>query len=389
MKKSASIVLLAALAMAGCGEDLAPGTEPMAGPGVTGEGVAFVYVGGVPLPMTTTPRDITIFRLDVATGKLTAAGSAAGATKPSFLAFQARGKFLYAIDEVETGKVVAYSIDQATGALTLLNSASAAGFGPAHISLDRTGKWALTASWADKMPASIGVIPIQPDGRVGEPVDRKDFIPMGYAHYITTSPDNRFVLANLNGEQAVAQYRFDAATGKLTANDPPRATFPPNYGPRHLDFHPNGKFVYVIHEQGGKITVHGYDSARGTLTQLQDVPTLPEGFTGANTTAHVLVHRSGKFLYGSNRGHDSLAIYRVDEATGMLAFVAHQTGVGARPRNFAIDPSGTRLLVASQDEHNLRVYKIDQTTGMLQALGGPQPVGNRPSWVGTLLLPGR
>jgi 6-phosphogluconolactonase len=210
----------------------------------------------------------------------------------------------------------------------------------------------------------------------------------GYAHYITTSPDNKFVLANLNGEQAVALYRFDETTGKLTPNEPPRATFPPNYGPRHLDFHPNGRFVYVMHEQAAKITAHTYDSARGTLTQIQEVPTLPDGFTGMNLTAHILVHRSGKFIYGSNRGHDSIVIYRVDEATGQLTFVGHQTGVGARPRNFTIDPSGTLLLVASQDEHNLRIYKIDQTTGLLSPLGDPQPVGNRPSFVGVLLLPG-
>jgi 6-phosphogluconolactonase len=350
------------------------------------EPVPFVYVGGVPTG-NAGARDITIYRLDRKTGQLTAAGSAAGAARPSFLAFHPTGKFLYAVDEVDAGKVVAYAIDQATGALKLLGQASAAGFGPCHISIDRSGRWALTASWANTNPASIGVLPILPDGRVGEPVERRDFQPMGYAHYITASPDNRLVLANVNGEQATALYRFDAGTGKLTPADPPRITFPADHGPRHLDFHPNGRLVYVIHEQGSKITAHGYDDGR--LTQLQEVSTLPEGFTGTNRTAHVLVHPSGKFLYGSNRGHDSIVIFRIDLQSGRLDFAAHQTGVGARPRNFTIDPSGTLLLVASQDENTLRVYRIDQNTGLLQPLGGPQPVGPRPTFVGVLLLPGR
>jgi 6-phosphogluconolactonase len=373
-------VLLSLAAIAGCKEDApSPGSDGM---------VPFVYVGGWPLPMTTTPRDVTIYKLDMATGALAMVGTAAGASRPTYGTFDPAGKFLYIIDEIDDGKVFSYSIDRATGLLTMLNSASAEGFGPAHISLDRKGKFVLTASWAGDKPASIGVVPIMPDGKVGMPVDRKDFNMKGYAHYITTSPDNKFVLANLNGEQATAIYRFDEATGKLTPNDPPRATFPDGYGPRHLDFHPNGKFVYVIHEQAAKITAHSYDAAKGTLTQIQEVPTLPEGFTGMNTTAQILVHRSGNFVYGSNRGHDSIVIYRIDQA-GRLTFVGHQTGVGARPRNFTMDPTGTLLLVASQDEHNLRVYKIDQASGTLAALGGPQPVGNRPTWIGVLLLPGK
>jgi 6-phosphogluconolactonase len=222
-------------------------------------------------------------------------------------------------------------------------------------------------------------------------VDRKDFMMKGYGHYITTSPDNKFVLANLNGENATVVYRLDETTGKLTPNTPPRLTYPTGYGPRHLDFHPNGKWVYVIHEQGAKITFHTYDATAGTLSApmaADEVPTLPASFTGMSTTAQILVHPSGNFVYGSNRGHDSIVICKVDPATGRLTVVGHQTGVGPRPRNFNFDPSGNLLLVASQDEHNLRVYRVNQTSGMLEPLGGPQPVGNRPSWVGVLLLPG-
>ncbi len=351
--------------------------------------VPFVYVGGVPLPMTTTPRDITIFRLDMETGRLTPAGTATGATKPSFLAFHPDKQHLYAVDEVTDGKVVAYAIDQKTGALTLLNSASAAGFGPCHISsIDRASGHSPPAGPTRCPPASACCRSCQ-TARWGEPVDRKDFNPMGYAHYITSTPDNRFVLANLNGEQATAQYSFDAGTGKLSADDPPRAGYPAGYGPRHLDFYPNGRFVYVIHEQGAKITAHSYDATKGTLSQIQEVPTLPAGFTGMNTTAQILVHRSGKFVYGSNRGHDSIVIYKVDSATGQLTFVGHQSMVGARPRNFNFDPSGKLMLVASQDEHNLRVYRVDQDAGTLAQLGYSQPVGNRPTFVGVLMLPGK
>jgi 6-phosphogluconolactonase len=391
--KQGNRIWLAAVSLSLAAGLACKGHAPSAGsprPGAEMAGLEpFVYVGGWPLSGTSTPREITIYRLDLASGRLTAAGTAAGPKTPTFMAFHPGGKFAYVIDEVDDGKVYAYAIDPATGALTLLNSASAAGFGPTHMALDRSAKFVLTASWAGDNPASIGVVPILPDGKVGEPVDRKDFMSKGYAHYVTTSPDNKFVLANLNGEQATALFRFDAATGKLTPNDPPRVTYPAGYGPRHLDFHPSGKFVYVIHEQGAKITAHRYDSAQGTLTQLQEVPTLPEGFTGANTTAQILVHPSGKFVYGSNRGHDSVVIYRIDETTGMLSLVGHQTGVGARPRNFTIDPTGALLLAASQDEHNVRVYRIDQTTGQLQLLGDPQPVGYRPSFVGVLFLPGR
>jgi 6-phosphogluconolactonase len=348
-----------------------------------------VYIGGVPAAGASS-RDITIYRLDRASGHLTAIASAPGAQRPSFLAFHPGGRFLYAVDEVDAGKVVAWTIDPHTGALNLLGRASAGGFGPCHIAVDRSGRWALTASWANTNRASVAVVPIQPDGRVTEPVERKDFQPMGHAHYITTSPDNRFVLANINGEQATAIYRFDVETGKLTPADPPRITFPAGYGPRHLDFHPNGRFVYVIHEQGSKITAHTWDATAGRLTQLQEVPTLPEGFPGENNrTAHVLVHPSGRFLFGSNRGHDSLVIFQIDPASGRLTFVAHQTGVGARPRNFTIDPSGTLLLVASQDEGTLRTYRVDRQSGRLHPLGDPQPAGPRPTFVGFLPSPAR
>jgi len=228
------------------------------------------------------------------------------------------------------------------------------------------------------------------DGKVGTPVDAHVFSVNGHAHFITTDPTNKFVFASINGEKYIAQYKFDATIGKLTENTPFKAvrTGTPA-DPRHMDFHPNGKFAYAINESAGSVTAFTFDSVTGLLAQLQDIPTLPAGFTGMNSTAQILVHKSGKFLYGSNRGHNSIVIYSVDATTGMLTLVGHQTmGVGAHPRNFNIDPTGALLLVASRDEGTVSIFKIDQATGMLQPLGAPVPVGIKPTYVGVLNIPG-
>jgi 6-phosphogluconolactonase len=356
---------------------------PDFGPAPTGAGPV-VYVGGF-------RPEIDVFRLDMTTAKLTQVGQVANPPmQPSFFAWASSGKFTYSVDEVDKGRVVSYSVDQATGLLTRLNDVPAYGVGPTYIALDRTGKWALTASWAEDQPASISVVPIGADGMVGMPVDSHVFSVNGHAHFITTDPTNKFVFASINGEKYIAQYKFDAATGKLTENTPFKAIRTPTPAdPRHLDFHPNGKFLYAINESVNSVTVFGFDSTTGLLTQLQDIPTLPAGFTGMNTTAQILVHKSGKFLYGSNRGHNSIVVYAVDATTGMLTLVGHQTmGVGAHPRNFNFDPTGTLLLVASRDEGTVSIFKVDQTTGMLQPMGAPVPVGVKPTYVGVLNVPG-
>jgi 6-phosphogluconolactonase len=160
-------------------------------------------------------------------------------------------------------------------------------------------------------------------------------------------------------------------------------------GPRHMDFHPNGKFAYLINEQGNSVTVYALDATTGLLTQIQDIPTLPAGFAGGNSTAHILVHRSGRFVYGSNRGHDSIVIYAVDATTGMLTLVGFQTGVGNTPRNFAIDPTGTLLLVVGQGNGMLSTYRIEQNTGMLSRVGTAFGVGSKPTYVTVQNVPAR
>jgi 6-phosphogluconolactonase len=356
---------------------------PTFGLAPTGAG-PIVYVGGF-------RPEIDVFRLDMGTSKLTQVAQVANPpAQPSFFAWASSGKFAYSVDESDKGMVVSYSVNQATGVLTRVNDAPAYGVGPTYIALDRTGKWALTASWAENQPASISVLPIADDGKVGTPVESRVFSVNGHAHFITTDPSNKFVFASINGEKYIAQYRFDAATGKLTENSPFKAVRTPAPGdPRHLDFHPSGKFLYAGNESLNTITVFSFDGVTGLLTQVQDIPTLPATFTGMNTTAQILAHKSGKFVYISNRGHNSIAIFSVDATTGMLTLVGHQVaGVGVHPRNFNFDPTGTLLLVASRDDSTVTIFKIDQATGMLTQAGPPTHVGIKPTYVGVLNIPG-
>jgi 6-phosphogluconolactonase len=367
--------LLAASVVAGACASSPPPVPSGAAP------LSMVYVGGF-------RAEIDVFRLDPATAAYTRVGTVASpAAMPSFFAWHPSGKFGYSVDEVDDGKIVSYSVDQVTGMLTRLNEAPVMGFGPTYIALDRTARWALTACWAGDHAASIAVSPIGADGKVGPPADRRLFSVRGYAHFITTDPSNRYLFASINGERSIAQYRFDAASGKLTENSPPRV--PRAGGPRHLAFAPGGKFAYVINEQGNTVTSYALDGDTGQLREIQDLSTLPAGFTGHNSTAHILVHPSGRFVYGSNRGHDSIVIYAADPATGLLALIGFQTGVGATPRNFAIDPAGKLLLVLGQTSGQLTTYRIDQTRGTLTQVGAPIPVGAKPTSVTVLDVPAR
>ncbi|HXU80393.1 MAG TPA: lactonase family protein [Polyangia bacterium] len=334
--------------------------------------------------------EIDVFRLDTDKAALTRVGAVANPpAMPSFFAWHPSGRFGYSVDESKDGKVVAYAIDQSTGMLTRLNDAPVKGFGPTYIALDHTGRWALTACWAGGEAATIAVNPIAPDGKVGPPADRRTFPVNGYAHFITTDPTNRYVFASINGQEYVAQYKFDAATGKLTENSPARATRPAGSGPRHMAFHPSGKFAYLINEQGNTVTVYRFDDRTGLLTQIQDLPTLPAGYSGKNSTAHILVHPSGKFVYGSNRGHHSIVIYGVDPATGMLKLISHQMDVGTWPRNFDIDPTGKLLLSLGQNDGKLTIFRIDQSAGTLTKVGTPLAVGTKPTYVGVVDVPAR
>lgn len=328
-------------------------------------------------------KGIYAFRFDAATGKLTPLGLAAESTGPSFLAVHPNRRFLYAVSEVNEfagqkgGAVSAFSIDSATGKLTFLNQAGSRGTGPCHISIDKTGRYALVANYDG---GSVAVLPINGDGHLrdasafvqhtGSSVN-KERQEAPHAHCIFTSPDNRFALAADLGLDELVVYKFDPARGTLTPNNPPFGKTPPGAGPRHFDFHPNGRYVYVINEIQCTASTFEYDRAHGALRLKDTISTLPDGYkvTNDDSTAELRVHPSGKFVYGSNRGHDSIAVFSVDSAEGTLTPVERVSTMGKTPRGFNIDPTGSYLIAANQDSDTLVVFRIDQTTGRLTPTG--------------------
>jgi len=314
--------------------------------------------------------------LDFKTGKLSDPVLAAEAKNPSFLEIHPSGKVLYAVSESGgAGSVTAYAVDATTGDLKVLNQQPSGGAGPCHVSIDHAGRNVLVANYRG---GSASVIPIQSDGSLGEPtgfvqhegssVDpRRQKGP--HAHSINVSPDNRFAFVADLGTDKIMIYRLDVAKGTITANIPAFARVKPGAGPRHFVFHPNGKYAYVINELDCTITAFAYDAASGALTEIQTITTLPDGFGGSNTCAEVRVHPSGKFIYGSNRGHDSIAIYGVDLANGTLTFVEHESTGIRTPRNFNIDSTGEFCLVANQGNDSVVVFRINQKTGALEPTG--------------------
>ena len=333
-------------------------------------------------------RGIYAYRFDAGSGRLTPLGLVAETVSPSFLAVDPSHRFLYAVNEVSTfqgaksGAVSAFALDRKTGKLTFLNQVSSRGAGPCHVSLDKTGKYVLVANYES---GSMAVFPVQSDGRLGEASAFVQHQGHGvnperqegpHAHSIAVSPDNRFVLSADLGLDELLVYRFDPAKGSLTPNTPAFGKVPAGAGARHFDFSPNGKFVYVICEMGSKVTAFSYDPARGALTELETVSTLPKDFKGQSDCAEVQVHPSGKFLYGSNRGHDSIAVFAIDAGRGTLTPVEHVATQGKTPRNFAIDPTGQYLLAANQDSDNIVVFRIDPQTGRLTPTGQALEVGS-------------
>jgi len=326
-------------------------------------------------------QGIYVYRYDAGTGQMTPLGVAAQTKDPSFLVIHPNRKWLYAVNEGQTykgqasGGVSAFAIDRATGKLAFLNEVASRGTDPCYIALDRTGKFALVANYSS---GSVAVFPVLADGRLGEASAFDQHQGSGpnharqegpHAHWIDLSPDNRFALNADLGLDEILVYRFDAAKGSLTPNDPPFAKVDPGAGPRHIAFAPSGKFVYVISEIKATITSFSYDPKNGVLKKLEVVPTLPPDFKGENTSAEIVIHPNGRFLYVSNRGHDSIALFAIDPKSGRLTFVAYTPTQGKEPRNFEIDPSGTRLFVANQESDNIVEFQIDPKSGRLTPSG--------------------
>ncbi len=325
-------------------------------------------------------KGIYAFRFDSGTGKLSAIGLAAATSNPSYLAVHPSHRFLYAANEDDTfqgkptGAVSAFAIDASTGKLKLLNQVSSGGPGPCHLAVDRSGKWLVVANYNG---GSVAAIALNPDGSLGKQTafvqhrgssvnPQRQAGP--HAHFIDFAPGGRFVLSADLGLDQVLTYRFDGQGG-LTPADPPFAKVDPGSGPRHLAFQPDGKFVYLANEMAATVTAFAYDSANGSLKQLQTISMLPKDYTGPKSAAEIAVHPSGRFLYASNRGHDSIAVFAIDPGKGTLTAIEHVPTQGKTPRNFAIDPTGTYLLAANQDSASVVVFRIDSKTGKLSATG--------------------
>jgi 6-phosphogluconolactonase len=325
--------------------------------------------------------DIAWHDVDPATGALSPVGAIpAFAASPSFLAVS--GSHLYAVSESQS-RVGAYAIEPATGALTFINDVDAGGSGPAHISVDRGGHFALVANYDG---GSVSVLAIRPDGGLDAP--RQTLSVGANAHMILTDPSNHFVFVPCKGADRIAQLTFDPATGALAPNPVPQLTTAAGAGPRHLAFAPDGRHAYLINENASTLTALAYDGATGRLSALQTVSTLPANATGSNTGAEVWVHPSGKFVYGSNRGHDSIVTFAIAPTTGLLTLAGHTPTGGATPRDFTLDPAGARLYVANQDSDNVVPFAIDPVTGV--PAPSTQPVAaTTPSFVGIVALPAR
>ena len=352
----------------------------------TGKNQYFVYFGTYTGAKS---QGIYVSRFDLATGKLGAPELAAETKNPSFVTLHPNHRFLYAGGEFTSeggkkgGAVSAFAIDPASGKLTFLNQQPAAGGGsPCHVNVDKAGEHVLAANYGT---GSVVVQAINKDGSIGETTafvqhtgssvnPKRQAGP--HAHAITLDAANHFAFVPDLGLDKVMIYRY-GPKGVLTPNEPAFGAITPGSGPRHIAFHPNGRFAYVINEMACTMTAFSYNARRGELKELQSLSTLPAGESvqPGYSTAEVLVHPSGKFVYGSNRGHDTIAIYAVDAANGKLTLVGHESTQGKVPRCFGMDPTGAYLIAANQNSDNVVVFRIDPKSGKLTPTGQSFEVG--------------
>ncbi len=345
---------------------------------VPAEGTVPIYIGTYTGAKS---KGIYMSRFDLATGKLTSPELAAEVPSPSFLALHPTKSVLYAAGETSNlgdksvGTVEAFRIEAKTGRLTLISRQSSGGAGPCHVAVDQTGACLLVANYGS---GSIAAVPIREDGGLGElgtVVQHKgsSVNPARqagpHAHFIVPDPANRFALACDLGLDQVLVYRLNPAKAELVSNEPSFASVKPGSGPRHLVFDPTGQFVFLINEIGSTLTTFAYDARQGVLKELQTVSTLPVDCAGKSFCAEVQVHPSGKFVYGSNRGHDSIVVFGFDSRRGKLKPVQYQPTQGKTPRHVALDPSGQWLLAANQDSDTIVVFRVDARTGRLSSTG--------------------
>ena len=320
-------------------------------------------------------------RFRPSTGKLTPIELAAETVNPSFLAADPAQRYLFAANEIgdyqhsRSGSVSSFAIDRHSGKLQPLNTVSSRGADPCHLAVDKNGRHVLVANYTG---GSVAVLPVKADGMLGEASDFKQHLGSSvnperqhepHAHNVVLTPDNRFAVVSDLGLDKLLVYRFDMGLGKLTPNDPPFGRVKPGSGPRHFALHPNGRWAYVINEMGNTITAFNWDGEKGSLHEIQTISTLPKDFKGENTTAELVIHPSGRYLYGSNRGHDSIAVYAIDPGKGLLTLLEDVPTLGKEPRNFALDPSGAYLFAANQNSNTVVVFRVNPGTGRLTPTG--------------------
>lgn len=349
-------------------------------------------------------RGIHLFRVDRATGAMTPAGVYEMGTSPSCLTLNAAGTRLYSANETDRvgkdkeGSVSAFAINRADGKLELLNSVRSGGAGPTYVSAHPSGRFVLVANY---FGGSVAVLPVLDDGRLGEAKDVKandgkvgptkatnapkgSFAISGHdrthAHMIQADSSGRFVLHVDLGLDKIFVWKFDEKKGTLTANDPPSVSLPPGDGPRHFHFHPNGRWLYSVQEEGSTVVRFDYEADTGRLITRQTISTLPAGFAGSNFCSEILVSVDGKFVYIGNRLHDSIGILSVGTA-GELKYVGEEWTRGNYPRSFAFDPTGELMFCCNQRGDNVTVFRVDHKTGGLGFTGLYIPVGNPSSIV--------
>jgi 6-phosphogluconolactonase len=318
-------------------------------------------------------KGIYVFDFDSVTGKLTPKGVAAETQNPSWVAIHPSGKFAYAANEAgKQSTISAFSVDAKSAKLTQLNQLSALGEDPCYLSFDKTGKYLFAANYTS---GNVVVFPILPDGKLGEhTANVKDAGSLGpnkqrqegpHAHWVQVSPDNRFAFVSDLGLDAILSYRFDVTKGTLTPNNPPLAKLAAGAGPRHVAFAPNGKYVYVVSELNNTVTAFSYDPQNGTLFESQILSTLPMDFTARNDDAEITVHPDGKWLFASNRGRDTIAVFAINPSNGTLTHTGEFPTGGKEPRHFTIDPTGQYLLAENQNSNSIAAFRIDLTSGSL------------------------
>ena len=338
-----------------------------------------IYVGTYTGPGRA--EGIYVLRLDAATGALERVHTITGVDNPSFLALDRQRRFLYAVEEVsehegqKSGAISAFAVDGASGNLAFLNRQATHGTAPCYVSLDSGERFALVANYGS---GTLSVFPRDADGRLQPASDVVQHQGRGpnprrqegpHAHSILPTPDGKYVLSCDLGIDRVLVYRLDAGAGTLAPNTLPFAQVSSGAGPRHVAFHPGGRFVYVNNEIDSTVSAFAYDGERGALQIVQTISTLPDDFVGRNSTAQIVAHPNGRFLYVSNRGHDSIATFAVDGETGRLRALGHEPTQGQTPRNFNLDPTGAYLLAANQSSNNVVSFRVDQETGRLQPTG--------------------